>query len=475
MRRWDPLKPHQLVLLRRIAAGDTLSAPGLAPERRSAGALRDRGLVEISKRAGWRATLTAAGQFYLDHGLHPDHPDAPARPTTTHRRIKTARPKVTAKVAATESETADRVSDSANETPRKRRPPHRTARIVKDRHQAASDLIAHLVVNTAMVIQNPDDEELTKWRRIVDFAKRNRLTPPGTRLERSRPYGRHLRIELVCGMHPNARPDPAMAPAVFVPAEVDRWHPLLANTAQTQQRLSVSTNSFLRARRILHALISEAARRRHGVSWVRERGGVLRFVVDGYAYELELREECSDQGMFSLTNGKLRIEVETGYEFRGRPRKWADRQRWCLEDRLGDVLAELEERSRLAAERALAERLARAQRRQNWEAAIVVAHECFREQQRIAALEAQLHAWEMAGRVERYCDALDQAVITRPELAATVAPWIAWCRTYADSVNPVGRDDLPPRIVEPRKYELEPYLDGWSPYGPDEPFRRRAN
>ncbi|HEX3783945.1 MAG TPA: hypothetical protein VHX38_30155 [Pseudonocardiaceae bacterium] len=199
---------------------------------------------------------------------------------------------------------------------------------------------------------------------------------------------------------------------------------------------------------------------------------MLQFVVDGYAHEVELREEYGNRDSFSSTNGKLRIEVETGYKFRGRPRKWADRQRWCLEDRLGDVLAELEERSRLATERAAVEALARAQRRQDWEAAMVLARERFREQQRITALEAQLEAWELASRVGHYCDALDQAVQTKPELASAIGPWITWCRTYADRVNPVGREDLQPQIVEPRKYDLESYLDGWSPYGPEEPFHR---
>ena len=43
--------------------------------RRSTYALRDRGLVTVSRRGGgWRAEVTEAGRFYLQHGHHPDHP-----------------------------------------------------------------------------------------------------------------------------------------------------------------------------------------------------------------------------------------------------------------------------------------------------------------------------------------------------------------------------------------------------------------
>lgn len=43
----------------------------------TAGVLRDRRLVTISKRGGtWSAELTDAGAHYLKHGKHCDHADA---------------------------------------------------------------------------------------------------------------------------------------------------------------------------------------------------------------------------------------------------------------------------------------------------------------------------------------------------------------------------------------------------------------
>lgn len=54
--------------------------------KKSGDALRDRGLVTISKRGGgWRASITDAGKYFLEHGKHPDsaRPDIGAKHATT--------------------------------------------------------------------------------------------------------------------------------------------------------------------------------------------------------------------------------------------------------------------------------------------------------------------------------------------------------------------------------------------------------
>ena len=71
MQRWDRLSDRQLLLLRRIAGGDDLSGPDGVDQRNSARGLQTRRLVDISRRGGtWRARVTGAGRFYLDHGYH---------------------------------------------------------------------------------------------------------------------------------------------------------------------------------------------------------------------------------------------------------------------------------------------------------------------------------------------------------------------------------------------------------------------
>src|SRR5690606_11019726 len=66
--------------LHRVADGSdpvTSDSPDLALTAR---ALKDRGLITMPKTAGkWRAEITEAGSFYLEHGHHPDKPEQPPR------------------------------------------------------------------------------------------------------------------------------------------------------------------------------------------------------------------------------------------------------------------------------------------------------------------------------------------------------------------------------------------------------------
>jgi hypothetical protein len=73
--RWDPLNERQPDVLTGIAAGEDLGAPEYSSLQASANAVRNRGVLAISKRGGvWGAAVTVAGQYYLEHGHHPDHP-----------------------------------------------------------------------------------------------------------------------------------------------------------------------------------------------------------------------------------------------------------------------------------------------------------------------------------------------------------------------------------------------------------------
>ncbi|GGO42395.1 hypothetical protein GCM10012286_23750 [Streptomyces lasiicapitis] len=85
MHRWSPLNDRQLALLARIGDGAdpvTSDSPEFAITAR---ALKDRGLITMPRKSGkWRAEITGAGRFYLEHGHHPDRPEpAPRKPRST--------------------------------------------------------------------------------------------------------------------------------------------------------------------------------------------------------------------------------------------------------------------------------------------------------------------------------------------------------------------------------------------------------
>jgi hypothetical protein len=293
MHRWDPLNERQVTVLRLIASGDDLSEPEDIPHRRTASALRDRGLATISKRDGWHAKITDAGRYYLEHRRHPDHPDVRV---SQHACRPSGDPELEP-AEGTSGKTSPDLADNCPEPAARPRqaPPHRTARIAGERRTAAADLVATLLADGHLLIRRPDEEVLGEWRRIVDFIKRNGLAPAGKRVVKTRPYGQDLRIELVDGAHPNSRPDHGSAISIVVPEQVHQLHPLLRDLTTRNSRLQVSSDSLPRALRILHALLTEANRRGHRVAWTDDRGATIMITTSGYQHEAELCEEYDER------------------------------------------------------------------------------------------------------------------------------------------------------------------------------------
>ncbi len=163
-------------MLRRIADGDDLSDPDVVSLRLSARALASRGLVTVSRRDGWRATITDAGRSYVQHGHHPELPvtgDQGDRASSDDDS------------AATKRVRSDKAGRDAGATARERRPPHATAAIAAQRRQAAEELLAALQRDGQMTIEDATAEQRNDLRRAIDFAKRHGLVPDGKRLEKS--------------------------------------------------------------------------------------------------------------------------------------------------------------------------------------------------------------------------------------------------------------------------------------------------
>jgi hypothetical protein len=107
--------------------------------------------------------------------------------------------------------------------------------------------------------------------------------------------------------------------------------------------------------------------------------------------------------------GRLVIEfADHDWAYRGRRRRWGDTKRWRLDDKLGEILGEVEARAALLKQRRRQEDEARARRQQQWEAAMRLARSRYHDAVRREALRAQIDAWEEACRVRRFCDHLDQ-------------------------------------------------------------------
>lgn len=478
MRRWDPLNDRQLAVLRRIAAGDDLHDADNST-RRSASAMRDRGLVAISKRDGWHVVLTQAGQFYVDHGCHPDHPDAPTdpasiavEPTSTQRTAVTtqARPDTTTSTGAT-----------------KRPPPHATARIARERQAAAEQLIAELLVTPRKFLKNLTEDDFTTWRRVVDFAKRNRLVPAGKYLETLKPYGGRLEIHLREGQHPNTKAGNAELPPVPMPTQLRSLHPVVAALQDDRGRLIMPASVRLRSLLFLHGLTTEAVRRGHEVReqpvperyryqyWDRahpghktysRRDGELNIVVDGFAYTVNITQESPD----SDVDGRWeRLVVSLSYRSQGRQYHWYDRNRFTIDDRIAVVLHELETRATEDKQRQLEAEREKAERAIRWQKAMKRAKKRATQAYYAGILDHQADAWHRVNALREYCDALEARIDEASDDAADAKRWLTWSRKYITAADPLTSLPTMPASPKLQKRDLGPFLDGWSPYGPEEP------
>lgn len=453
MRRWDPLNERQLATLRRVEEGSepvTSRESGLAT---TVYALRGRGLVRTPRSHGaWTAEITEAGRFYLERGYHPDRPDP-----QHHRRRSGVAPQS----------------------------PHRGREVTVD------DLLSRLAAGPVRV-DSPSEEERAAWRRVVHAARQQRRVPDGLHLRhRGRDRG-ELVIELVEGEHPAHRAQRERAPLVAVPQDLVETHPVVRSLRGDPGLLDVSAASFERALRLVQALAAEAERHGHTVSVHRAGGPGFWVQVGQRTYqvtmseewtlvdELPSPEELAERRTYAWQRvrphqarrptGRLTIELPEDWQHRKRRRRWRDTQRWRLDDKLGEILAEIEHRAAVDEQRHAAEAEAKARRQREWQSAMGKARERFIEDHRAAALGKQISAWARAGEIRRYCDAVEQRAVSQRETAEAedLRAWIAWARGYADKIDPVlNWSQLWPTDPEIRPEDLRPYLGAWSPYGPE--------
>ncbi|MBZ6136578.1 hypothetical protein KVH06_06180 [Streptomyces olivaceus] len=463
MHRWSPLNERQLALLGRLASAKE-SQPWDPGEFRTAYALRDRGLVTI-KRSGSKvdAQVTEEGTFYIQHGHHPDDP--------AHARDEEA-----AKGKATGGTRSASYAD---------RP------VALARRAKAKELIERLVTDRRATFTKPDDATVTEWRRVIDYAKRHSLVPEGRRIESLRMWNRDLQISLVEGAHPNSlRQRPNEAPPVHVPTQLRSPHPVVAALRDDEGRLVMPAPLRRRSLLLLQGLAAEAVRRGHKVkehevpsrrhshaytyngrhypSRYSLREGELDLVVDDFTYSVTIQQEFPQS---TDSDRSKSLIIELGYSRSSRQSRWADRKRWVLEDILGAVLREIETRALEDAQRKVEEERAKAEREVRWRAAMEKAKELAAQDQYAEALRAQAGQWQEAASLTAYCNALErrlEEVAGEDEAAvASTHGWLAWARRYVQSLDPLTRLPAMPTAREPKPEELAPYLNGWSPHGPE--------
>lgn len=450
------LTEAQLDILRWINDGcpDGVMPPDDYAHRISAAALSRRGLASTSGHGqSWTATITEEGRKYLASTKGPDAPNPrePNKPVT---------------------------------------------------RQLVDDIVA-AGGNLRVPRKGVFDREGVDYRRRAMLAEQYGRVPVGKRLAVESVSDDELEISLVeadGGTGVGLRP-------VSVPERVSRYHDVVRRFRSQTGQHEVSRAALPRACHILQGLVVEAEHRGHqvgGVSipksnrrregWSGPENGHVVITVEEQATALRIHEE----GLASRTSwedrnriysglsfereprypplteyeagatGRLTISVAPAFGRDGRPAKWSDRKPWTLEEKLPEVLREVEVRAVEAERERRRREEAAAQRRRDWEAAMARAKERYSEAILAQALDEQATSWRRAREIRAYCDA---AAVTHPDDLGT-RDWIEWARGYADRIDPLSDAPRSPELPESvHVTDLEPFLDGWSPYGPDRRYR----
>ncbi|MGA4539019.1 hypothetical protein ACPA54_03410 [Uniformispora flossi] len=507
MRKWDPLNAAQLELLKRVGAGADLSAADDSPYRTSAYALSNRGLVTVSKRGGvFRALITDAGQFYLEHGHHPDRPDPVAR----LRRTSGQPPATTAG------------SNHDPDAPTSPQPPREfvvgtpakgaNARPVAA-NAAARDLLDRISASGGVLrFENLDAGTRSAHIKAVTRANSTGLVPSGHHLRHStRSSG-----EFVIVLADVAKPDTLSwnpprrsraAGAVGVVVATMRDHPTV---------FDVSEAARPRALEILQTLADEAEARGHRL-FVPRRRKRPEPVLNVNSYECELRfVEEKDRVQHTPTaderrrsrrygwnpapefdlvpSGRLRLEAREMYHYEA-THHWADTNRTVLEKQIRKIFADLEAKAETRRQEHLArvreeeerrerERREQAVRQAQWEEAMCKARKAAIATFRRRTFATALDDWNTALEIRALCDALEEAATRTPEHhhAERLRQWSAWGHNQADRLDPTTSVGLAhtPFDHEPGPDDLRPHLGEWSPFRAErehryEPRARESN
>ena len=425
----------------------------------------------MARRSPWRADITEAGRFYLEHGRYPDKPTGSAPTGRSGSRRQ-----------ADELPPPRGGGPASNRSPRKRQPPHATACTTAKRRSTAEALIRELVEAGEKVIRAPDDATVAEWRKVVDFAKRHQLVPAGKRIEKQLVRAGHgaLFIRLLPGVHPNSRVDDG--PAVPMPTELRELHPVVKGLQADAGRLRMPGSLRHRCLLYLHGLTQGAVRRgyvvreepiaakqrgrittygRPGVPDYSLREGELNIVVNGFSYRItidQLHPEAEDHERYD----QLYVWVRgPGQPYHGCRTHWRDGKQARLEDSIGSVLGSIEAWA-TSAKREQDDRQAR------WQAAMDQATRMATHDRLVAELEDQVRHWRQIQELRQYCDALEARIqdADDEEPVEEARRWLAWARDHAEIMDPLFQLPVTP-TPKLRPQELEPYLDGWSPHRPD--------
>ena len=343
--------------------------------------LAGRGMMAVKRRRGsWRATITAQGTHYLEHGSYPPA-DITARRTPPGQDIARLAPERTG-------------------TPVSVSPP---------------SLIDHLRADGVITITQPAAPTRAAYRSAISRAITEGLVPDGYALRHSGRDRGELAIRLVAA---SDLPVPAAKlPEIVVPENLHGCDEAIRTLRDTASLLHVSADARPRALRIAHAIADECVRRWYDFGLRDDRKPSFRITIGADRFDFALPEELdrrvlhdeeklaaarySWQRIPSAANdspsGRLIMRLGHGYG----SVSWADRKRRSLEQKLPVMFKVVGDRAAAQAQARAGKEAERARRRQLWEAAVPRAREAHIDQFNRDRLRAQVDSFAAAEAIRR--------------------------------------------------------------------------
>ncbi len=296
------------------------------------------------------------------------------------------------------------------------------------------------------------------WRRIETGSKLKRpplppLPPHGVDFVDINPALHGSKRTLPNGSNPAANYSEDLAQ--LIPQSLDRAHPAILKAKQWIDRgvrmdsyglqapsgepvlaVRVGRSCSDRALRFLAGLVS--ALHQKGLGLVRHQlANVLGFGAGEDSLHFTLSEHTPrDKSASKRTGLALKLEVDR-CDFNGAERSWMDCRRYCLEDRLGEIVEwisagiEVVKKQRLIREAEEKRFLEEQRKRQEIEQAKAL------EEKRRANLLNHAEMWQCATLLRSFFNACESEIKSFQGQTLSSIKWLEWARAHADRIDPL--------------------------------------
>lgn len=436
----------------------------------TAQALASRRLVTVSKRGGtWKAAVLPAGEHYLSAGRYPSGHWSRRRTSAADRDRPATNWVTPSRSLAPAVERADRPSKTSRPddglTP--------TRKLLKD------------IIDAGGVLEIDTTDDNNRYSSLVGIINRRGMAPDGQEVILIHPrYNRIiLRLSSVADWK-------TQDPSEIIAAErIGRWHKAVAALRSERRLDSIEKSHRAKAFRLLHAVAREAEARGYTVrlpqrnrnGYVEDRSrltGDLIIVMPDIECSIDIRQpkdrvphtptayELERQKKYDwppsqydyVPADRLSMVIETNSRHSSKV-SWTETKTLKLEKRLPDVFITFERWAVIHAEATEAARLAAIEEEKRRERQDELARQAYVEDELGKRLIADVDAWEFAGRLRAYLNAMAERIkaLEDPDERSAAEEWLVWCHRYGEERNPLERAICKPKVKAPGYSELQEF------------------